>query len=94
MNLRMIAKTIGQILLAEAALMLPSVLVGLIYGETETWVFLPAIGILLAVGCVCLLFKPVSTEIFARDGYFIVAAAWILLSVFGALPFLFSGKFP
>ena len=94
MNRRMIAYTIGRILIAEAALMVPAVIVGLIYGEADTWVFLPAIGAAAAAGLVCCLFKPQSTVIFARDGYFIVAAAWILLSVFGALPFLFSGKFP
>ena len=92
MNRKMIAYTIGRILLAEAALMLPSVLVGLIYREPETWVFGPAIGQLLVFGVLLSRKKPENTVIYARDGYFIVAAVWILLSLFGAIPFRFCGK--
>lgn len=89
----MIAFTIGRILLAEALMMVPSLFVGLMHRERSMWVFLPAIGLLLAVGLLLSLKKPQNTAIFARDGYFIVAAVWILLSVFGALPFWFSGYF-
>ncbi len=93
MNRKMIAFTIGRILVAEGALMIPSVIVGLIYRERSTWVFLPAIALLLVIGALCSWKKPQNTVIFTRDGYFIVAAVWILLSVFGALPFWFSGYF-
>ena len=44
MNRRMVVFLLSRILLAEAVLMLPSVLVGLIYREAVTWCFLPAIG--------------------------------------------------
>lgn len=93
MNRRMVTYIIGRILLAEAALMIPSVIVGMINREPETWAFLPAIGILLIQGVIAGFKKPENTAIFSRDGYFIVAASWILLSVFGALPFWFSGHF-
>lgn len=93
MNRKMIAFTLGRILLAEGALMVPSLIVGLIYREPEAWAFLPAIGALLLIGFLSFLIKPKSTEIFTRDAYFTVAAAWVLLSVFGAVPFRLSGKF-
>lgn len=93
MNRRMIFRTIGQILIAEAVLMIPSVLVGLIYREKATLAFLPAIGLLALFGTAGLLVKPKSRLIFAKEGYVIVAAAWILLSVFGAIPFRISGGF-
>ena len=92
MNRRMIAYTVGRILIAEAALMLPSVLVGLIYREPDTWVFAPAIGLLVLAGVLLGRKKPENTVIYARDGYFIVAAVWILLSLFGAIPFRLCGK--
>ncbi len=92
MNRRMIAYTIGRILIAEAALMLPSVLVGLIYREPDTWVFAPAIGLLVLAGVLLGRKKPENTVIYARDGYFIVAAVWILLSLFGAIPFRLCDK--
>ncbi|MBR3270307.1 MAG: TrkH family potassium uptake protein [Clostridia bacterium] len=92
MNRRMIAYTIGRILIAEAALMLPSVLVGLIYREPDTWVFAPAVGLLVLAGVLLGRKKPENTVIYARDGYFIVAAVWILLSLFGAIPFRLCGR--
>ena len=42
----------------------------------------------------CVLLKPKDTRIYAREGFVCVSAAWILLSAFGALPFVFSGAIP
>lgn len=94
MNRRMIAFVLGRILLAEACLMLPSVVVGLLYRESAIRAFLPVIGVLALVGILCSFKKPKDTSIYARDGFFIVAAAWILLSLAGAVPFYLSGRFP
>ncbi|MFM2489208.1 TrkH family potassium uptake protein [Enterococcus avium] len=33
-------------------------------------------------------------NIYAREGFFIVGVSWVLLSVFGALPFMFTGEIP
>ena len=38
--------------------------------------------------------KPENTAIYAKEGFLIVALAWVLWSVFGALPFLLSGCIP
>lgn len=46
----MIAYTLGRVLLVEGALMLLSVIVGLIYNESETIIFIPSIMISLAAG--------------------------------------------
>ncbi|MBQ4603202.1 MAG: TrkH family potassium uptake protein, partial [Clostridia bacterium] len=35
-----------------------------------------------------------NTAIYAKDGYVIVALTWILMSLFGAMPFYFSGYIP
>ena len=92
MNRRMVVFLLGRILFAEAILMLPSVLVGIIYREAITWCFLPAIGVLLLLGLFGLK-KPKNTTIYAREGFFVVAAAWVLMSLFGAVPFWLSGGF-
>ena len=34
------------------------------------------------------------TRMYAREGFLIVALSWITFSVFGALPFWFSGEIP
>lgn len=86
---------LGKILLIEGLLMIPSVLVGLLYREfSEILSFLPSIGVLLALGLLSRLFKPQNTAIYAKDGFVVVALSWILLSVFGAVPFMLSGAIP
>ena len=85
MNRRMVVFLLGRILFLEALLMLPSVLVGIIYREAITWCFLPAIGALALLGLFGLK-KPKDTAIYAREGFLTVAAAWVLMSLFGAVP--------
>ncbi len=92
MNRRMVVFLLGRILLLEAALMLPSVLVGLYYHETITWCFLPAMGALILLGLFGIK-KPKDTTIYAREGFLIVAAAWVLMSLFGAVPLWLCGGF-
>ena len=53
--------------------------------------FVYTIAILLVISLPCVIFKPKNTQIYAREGFICVGAAWILLAIFGALPFIFSG---
>lgn len=92
MNRRMVVFLLGRILLLEAALMLPSVLVGLVYREAITWCFLPAMGALGLLGLFGIK-KPKDTTIYAREGFLTVAAAWVLMSLFGAVPLWLCGGF-
>ena len=89
----MVSFILGRILTVEAALMLPSVIVGLIYWEKATLSFAIPIGALLVIGILMSFKKPDNREIYARDGFFIVAAAWVVMSLFGALPFFLCGSF-
>ncbi len=90
MNRKMIAYLLGRVLLAEFFLMIPSVAVGVIYGERATLSFAIPMMILLIAGLTIGLKKPKNTVIYARDGFFVVAAAWIFMSLVGALPFYIS----
>lgn len=94
MNRRMVVFLLSRILFFEALLMLPSFAVGLIYGETGTAAlsFLPVIGVLALLGLLGLK-KPKNTAIYAREGFVTVAAAWVLMSLFGAVPLWLSGGF-
>ena len=93
MNRKMVLHIISRILLVEAVLMLPSVIVGLIYRERATMAFIAPIIVLAVLGLTLGIKKPKNREIYARDGFFIVACAWLLMSLFGALPFYISGYF-
>lgn len=93
MNYRMIGYLLSTVLLIEAALLSIPMLCAICYGESAL-PFLYTIGILVAVALPLFLAKPRQTRIFAKDGFVCVAASWLLLSAFGALPFIFSGTIP
>ena len=79
----------------EAALMLPALLVALIYGQGDAASFLITIGLTaLCGGLPGFLLRPDRRDLTARDGMAVAGLSWLLLSFFGALPFLFSGAIP
>ncbi len=94
MNYGMIAYVLSWILSIEGVLMLPSCLVALIYKEKAGLCLLITLVICLLLGLVRLLIKPKKKAIYAREGFVIVALSWLLLSIFGALPFRISGYIP
>ena len=93
MNRKMIAYTLGRVFLAEFFLMIPAVIVGLIYKESEAMSFALPMAILLVAGLIFGMKKPQNTVIYVRDGFFIVAAAWIFMALVGAVPFYLCGHF-
>lgn len=93
MNYRMIGYLLGLIVLIEAALLIIPTIIALIYGESVI-PFAVTIAIMLVVGVPFVVKKPSNTRIYAKDGYICVAAAWLILSAFGALPFVISGAIP
>lgn len=93
MNYGMIRYIVGKMLLIESFLMLFPAFVSLLYGEKEGIAFLLTAVILLLVSLLGSR-KPKHTAIYAKEGFLIVALAWVLWSVFGTLPFLISGTIP
>lgn len=95
MNKRLVIRLQGSILLIEALAMLPSLLIALYFGdEGDAMAFVKTIGLILLVAIpMHFLSRPDVTNLRAREGFVAVALAWLMLSVFGALPFLFSGVF-
>ncbi len=93
MNYQMIGFVIGRILLSEAALMALPMLVALLYGESVLPFLLPILVLVLLGGALGLP-RPKRTALYARDGFAVVALAWILVSAFGAVPFVLSGDIP
>lgn len=93
MNYRMLCYFFGLMLAIESALMLIPTGTAIIYSE-DIMPFIYTIIILLAISLPAILLKPKNTRIYAKEGFICVAASWILLSLFGALPFVFSGSIP
>jgi len=93
MNYRMLGYLLGLLLLLEGALLSLPMLVSIVYHESPL-PFLYTMGIVLLVGVALVLQKPKDHRIYAKDGFVMVAGGWILLSLFGALPFVLSGAIP
>ena len=93
MNRRMIARILSTVLIIYAVLMVLPLITGLIYGENVRG-FVTAALITAAAGLLLLSFKPRTRDIFAREGFIAVGLAWVLMGLFGALPFVFSGQIP
>ena len=91
MNYRMITYILGWILLFEAAFLLLPTAAALIYAESAVFGFLWSILICLGVSVLLIAKKPQNTALRSRDGFVIVSLSWIVLSLFGALPFMFTG---
>ncbi len=94
MNNKMVFRAIGKLLLAEALLMLLPLAVSIYYKEKLEYVFLITIGLLSATGLLMSAPKIENRRVFAREGFVIVSLSWILMSLFGALPFYISGAIP
>lgn len=94
MNFQIIKRTLGWILLFEASFFLVPIITAIIYSEREIVSFLVAMSLCLAVGTVFLIKKPTNEFIYAKEGFVIVSLSWIVMSIFGALPFWFSGTIP
>lgn len=94
MNYRAIAKSLGMLLCVEAVCMVPPLAVSLIYRQDDWLAFLLSIASLLVLGFGLRLIRQRSANIYARDGFAIVAVGWLLVSAFGALPFVLSGAIP
>ena len=93
MKYRNIGYLIGVIMMIEAALLVLPTAVSLIYRESVA-PFLVTIAVLLILSLPFVVFKPKKLELYAKDGFVCASGSWIILSLFGALPFVFSGAIP
>lgn len=88
-----VQRLIGILLmLFSLAAMLPPIIVDQIYEASVTQAFLEAQWITLLAGA--LVWWPTrraKSELKNRDGFLIAVLFWVMLSLFGALPLLFSG---
>ena len=92
MNYKMMAYILGNIMQAEGLLMSISALLALYKGEiNELRAFLITIILLLVIGTAMMHFAPKNKRIYGREGFVIVALSWIVMSIFGAMPFYLSG---
>lgn len=94
MNFRIISYILGWVLIIEAAFLLMPFAVGIYYGESAAKAFLISAALAAAFGGPFVIKKPRDTVFFIKEGFVAVALCWIVLSIFGAFPFVISGDIP
>ena len=94
MNAKMIVYTLGKVLQVVGLLLLIPLLVALYYRESCAWALAATAAGMIAAGVGMAWRKPENRMIYAREGFLIVALAWIGISLTGALPFWLSREIP
>ena len=96
MNKKMIAFITGKIMILEAYLMILPLIISFIYKENflHKGAYFGVIALLLILGNVLSIRLPKDNFIRGREGFVIVSLSWILMSVFGALPFVITKEIP
>ena len=95
MNFSMIIYILAWVLKIEGISMILPLICSLLYGENDIalcFFFIGSAANLL--GYILTVNKPKKIAFYAREGFVIVAACWVVLSLVGALPFFISGKMP
>lgn len=89
---KLVINILGRLLFIEAVFLLVSLFVALGYGESDANSFLWSTLITFGLGSIAYLSTRNSQEeIGKREGYIVVSLVWVVFSVFGCLPYLFSG---
>lgn len=96
MNYKMVGRFLAQILTVETVFMVPAAVISAACSETAAlyaflWSMLAtgAAALLLKVSC-----KGAKSGFYAKEGFVCVGISWIVMGIFGSLPFYLSGEIP
>ena len=93
MDSGLVLKTIGHLLIVEAVFMIAPLGVSIYYGESDFKAFFIAILITAFVGTILSFSRTRKEAVRYKEGFMIVGLGWLLISIFGAIPFLLAGTF-
>ena len=94
MNYSIVLYILGCVLKFESAFLVLPALVGVIYREHASVSYLAIAVLCLILGVLLTHRKPRSTNLYTREGFVAVALSWIIMSIFGAIPFVLTGDIP
>ena len=91
MNLTVVLRILGLLLMMFSITMLPPILISLYFDDQSLLPFVQGFGLTLAAGFICWLpVRKYHQDLRLRDGFLVVASFWTVLGTFGAVPFLFA----
>ncbi|MGI6065699.1 MAG: TrkH family potassium uptake protein [Bacillota bacterium] len=93
MRLRLVFSSIGRLLLIIGGSMVFPLLWSIYYHEPDVFPILYAMLITLTVGGILSFLLKSKETVRQREGFAIVTLGWVFASIFGALPYMFSGTF-
>ena len=96
MNYKKLGKILGKIMILEGILMLAPLVVSLIYRESfiNILAFLIPIVLLVGIGFLLQILKPKRDNLYQKEGFALTALSWIVMTLFGAIPFVLNGDIP
>lgn len=96
MNYKKLGKILGKIMILESILMLAPLLVAIIYNEglLNSLAFVVPIVALAAIGFLLQIPKPEKNTFYQKEGFALTALVWIIMTLFGAIPFVINGDIP
>lgn len=95
-NFKVIANLLGLLLLLNGAFMVLCLPFSFYYREKSWWAIAASAVITAACGFALRYFtrKRLNKDLKKRDGYLVVTAGWLIMSLLGSLPYLLSGAIP
>ncbi len=96
MNYKKIGKVLGKIMILEGILMIFPLIVSIIYKEGFWNIFAFAVPILLLFvgGSFLQTLKPERNTFYQKEGFALTTMVWIVMTLFGALPFVINREIP
>lgn len=96
MNYKKLGVILGKIMILEGLLMLIPLLVSIIYHEDLRYklAYIIPLTSLILIGCALQFLKPSRDTIYQKEGFALTAIVWIVMALFGALPFVICGDIP
>lgn len=94
MNTSIIRYILGLILKIESLFMLLPCIVAVFYQEKEGLWYLPVVAACALIGILMTLRKPKNHVFYLKEGCIATALSWIILSLFGCIPFILTGEIP
>lgn len=94
MNHKLVFKNIGYVLVCEAFLMLIPLTTAILYEGDDIFSFVFSIIITAIAGAALAIIRTDNKIIHPKEGVAIVSISWVVISIFGALPFYISGSIP
>ena len=96
MNYKKLGQLLGKILVIEGAFMLGPLAVSLIYREplVNTLAFVVPIVLLMVCGFALQRLRPTRDALYQKEGFALTALVWIVMGLFGAIPFVINGDIP